>query len=642
MSVRSFRPSLRILQRSKRRKRGLTLLEVSGALGIVAVVGVGFANMAAESQLATKDKATAVRLKEVTDAASAYVRANYPQIVQAAALNTPITIGVTANEPGTSGLQDLQTAGFLGSNFQNRNPYNQQHAVQVIKRAANTQGGPERLEVLVNTYGGNLISDRSLPRVATLVGAEGGYIPVAAAAYSAANTTQGTIIGSYGGWRAPVANYAAAGATAPSTGHVASTLGFDGNSILADFLYRFQVPGMPEANKMHASIDMTGNDINNLAIIRGQGGKLNIQDDLYVNHDVGMGNDLTVGRDASVGRNASVGQALTVSGSGLAGQTSVQVTQGDLNVANGSAVISKDGSIGRDMDIGRDIRAAGVVYSDMFASEQGVNYAVSPASTTTLSTLNPEFLNADTLVYGSVIGKGISTPNPNSVSVKNQVEAITDPVQRAAYLKNLAAAYDAEVRSKAGTTNSAVRLGELLPRYVARGLYVVSSNGEVQSYVNGSLQTVGGGGRVPYPTYKDPTSGGFVPGCGTGEAQIYLSKMDDSYSQDLNQYLGMTKGTLPLQASGTACDQYGCMGVDTAGATTQASVIDVRLGTLNVASNATVTSGGDAWYVGLSGTPSGLNGAGQQIARTVLAQTFCHFNFNDGAQYAGADAGLTR
>lgn len=626
----------RFVDRMRRRKRGLTLLEVSGALGIVAVVGVGFANMAAESQLATKDKATAVRLKEVADAASAYVRSNYPQIVAAAPLDQAVSIGVAAGEPSTGGLQDLQTAGFLSSNFQNRNPYNQQHAVQVIKRAGSKPGAPERLEVLVNTYGGNMISDRSLPRVATLVGAEGGYIPVAPAAYSAANAEQGTIIGSYGGWRAPVANYAAAGASAPATGHVASTLGFDGNSILADFLYRFPVPGMPEANKMHASIDMTGNDINNLAVIRGQGGKLNIQDDLYVNHDVGMGNDLTVGR------NASVGQALTVTGSGLVGQTSLQMAQGDLNVANGSAVVSKDGSIGRDMDIGRDIRAAGVVYSDMFASEQGVNYAVAPATTTTLSTLNPEFLNADTLVYGSVVGKGISTPNPNSVTVKNQVEAITDPVQRAAYLKNLAAAYDAEVRSKAGTTSSAVRLGELLPRYVARGLYVVSSSGEVQAYVSGSLQTVAGGGRVPYPTYKDPTSGGFVPGCGTGEAQIYLSKMDDSYSQDLNQYLGTTRGTLPLQASGTACDQYGCMGVDTSGATTQASVIDVRLGTLNVASNATVTSGGDAWYVALSGTPAGLNGAGQQIPRTVLAQTFCHFNFNDGAQYAGADAGLSR
>lgn len=626
----------RLMDRMRRRKRGLTLLEVSGALGIVAVVGVGFAQMAAESQLATKDKATAVRMKEVADAAAAYVRSNYPQIVAAAPLDQAVSIGVAAGEPSTGGLQDLQTAGFLGSNFQNRNPYNQQHAVQVIKRAGSKPGAPERLEVLVNTYGGNPISDRSLPRVATLVGAEGGYIPVAPAAYNAANVAEGTIIGSYGGWRAPVANYAAAGATAPATGHVASTLGFDGNSILADFLYRFQVPGMPEANKMHASIDMTGNDINNLAVIRGQGGKLNIQDDLYVNHNVGLGNDL------SVGRNASVGQTLTVTGGGQAGQTSLQVAQGDLNVANGSAVVSKDGSIGRDMDIGRDIRAAGVVYSDMFASEQGVNYAVSPATTTTLSTLNPEFLNADTLVYGSVIGKGISTPNPNSVSVKNQVEAIADPVQRAAYLKNLAATYDAEVRSKAGATVNAVRLGELLPRYVARGLYVVSSAGEVQAYVNGSLQTVGGGGRVPYPTYKDPTSGGFVSGCGTGEAQIYLSKMDDSYSQDLNQYLGMTKGTLPLQASGSACDQYGCMGVNVSGATTQESVIDVRLGTLNIASNATVTSGGDAWYVGLNGTPSGLNAAGQQIPRTVLAQTFCHFNFNDGAQYAGADAGLTR
>ena len=140
MSVRSFRPPKGILKRIRNRKRGLTLLEVAGALGIVAVAGVGFANMAAESQLATKDKATAVRLKEVSDAAAAYVRANYPQIVAAAPLDTPVSIGVVAGEPSPAGLQDLQTAGFLGSNFQNRNPYNQQHAVQVIKRAPAAAG----------------------------------------------------------------------------------------------------------------------------------------------------------------------------------------------------------------------------------------------------------------------------------------------------------------------------------------------------------------------------------------------------------------------------------------------------------------------------------------------------------------------
>ncbi|MFC6048171.1 shufflon system plasmid conjugative transfer pilus tip adhesin PilV, partial [Methylobacterium hispanicum] len=198
MSIRSIQKEpLRLLHRLRRRKRGLTLIEVAGALGIVAVAGVGFAQMAADSQLATKDKATAVRLKEVTDAATAYVRSNYPQIVAVAPLNAPIQIGIVAGEGAAGGLQDLQSAGFLGSSFQNRNAYNQQHAVQVIKRAPAAVGGPERLEILVNTYGGNAISDSSLPRVATLVGAEGGYIPQAASAYTAAGTVQGNIIGAY-------------------------------------------------------------------------------------------------------------------------------------------------------------------------------------------------------------------------------------------------------------------------------------------------------------------------------------------------------------------------------------------------------------------------------------------------------------
>ena len=107
MSVRSFRPPKGLLKRIRNRKRGLTLLEVAGALGIVAVAGVGFANMAAESQLATKDKATATRLKEVSDAAAAYIRANYPQIVAVA----PLTIAPPARPKSTGLLCCLQPQG---------------------------------------------------------------------------------------------------------------------------------------------------------------------------------------------------------------------------------------------------------------------------------------------------------------------------------------------------------------------------------------------------------------------------------------------------------------------------------------------------------------------------------------------------
>lgn len=648
MSIRSIQKEpRRLLDRLRRRKRGLTLLEVAGALGIVAVAGVGFAQMAADSQLATKDKATAVRLKEVTDAATAYVRSNYPQIVAVAPLNAPIQIGIVAGETSAGGLQDLQTAGFLGSNFQNRNAYNQQHAVQVIKRPPAVAGGPERLDVLVNTFGGNAISDRSLPRVATLVGAEGGYIPEAAAAYSAAGTVQGNIIGAYGGWRVPTADYAGAGATAPSTGHVAATLGFDGTSILADFLYRFPVPGMPEANRMHADIDMTAHSINNLQRITGSGGGNSI--DLSNAGRVSIQDDLSVNRDTSTGRDLSVGRSATVTGTGMAGSPSLTVQQGDLKVSQGSMDIAQDALIGRDSTVGRDLVVNGQVYSDVFASLSGANYAVSPTTTTTVATLNPEFLNADTLIYGSVVGKSITTPNPNSQQVANTVAGMSfEDGQK--YIKTLSTQYNAEVRARAGTAGTAVRLGELLPRYVARGLYVVSSTGEVRAYVNGTLTTVGGGGRVPFPIYKDANTGAENYGCGIGEPQIYLSKMDDSYSVNLanagaggTSLIGHTSAQLPVTGTAYFCDSVGgCSNATVNGITTQQAITELRPGTINVASNATVATGADGWGVTFGGTPSGLDANGNQIARVVLAQTFCHFQFSEGGTYAVSEGGLNR
>ena len=632
MSIRSIQKEpRRLLQRLRRRKRGLTLLEVAGALGIVAVAGVGFAQMAADSQLATKDKATAVRLKEVTDAATAYVRSNYPQIVAVAPLNAPIQIGIVAGEGSAGGLQDLQSAGFLGSNFQNRNAYNQQHAVQVIKRAPAAAGGPERLEILVNTYGGNPISDRSLPRVATLVGAEGGYIPQAASAYSAAGTVQGNIIGAYGGWRAPTAYYAGAGATAPTTGHVAATLGFDGTSILADFLYRFAVPGMPEANRMHTSIDMLANDINNLKRITGSGGGNSI--DLSTANRIDIQDDLSINRDTTTGRDLSVGRGATIAGAGLAGQPSLTLLQGDLKVGQGSVDVAQDAAVGRDATIGRDAVVDGQVYTDVFASKKGVNYAVSPLTTTTVSTLNPDFLNADTMVYGSVIGKGISTPNPSSAQVLNAAKGMSfEAAQK--YIRDVSAQYDAEVKAKAGTATTAVRLGELLPRYVARGIYVVYQNGEVKAYQNGSLETVGSSGRVPYPITRDAKTGAESYGCGIGDRQIYLSKMDDSYSKNLQELISVSvsPGEVycpPHESVGGPCTQ-------------QNPTASLSAGTLNLASTANVTPGSDAWYVSLGGTEPGRDASGNFVPRQVLAQTFCHYQFTEGGSYALSERGLNR
>ncbi|MFC6047444.1 shufflon system plasmid conjugative transfer pilus tip adhesin PilV, partial [Methylobacterium hispanicum] len=407
----------------------------------------------------------------------------------------------------------------------------------------------------------------------------------------------------------PTGDYAGAGATAPTTGHVAATLGFDGTSILADFLYRFAVPGMPEANRMHTSIDMLANDINNLKRITGSGGGNSI--DLSTANRIDIQDDLSVNRDTTTGRDLSVGRGATIAGAGLAGQPSLTLLQGDLKVGQGSLDVAQDATVGRDATIGRDAVVEGQVYTDVFASKKGVNYAVSPLTTTTVSTLNPDFLNADTMVYGSAVGKGISTPSPSSAQVLNAAKGM--PFEAAQkYIRDISAQYDAEVKSRAGTATSAVRLGDLLPSYVARGMYVIQDTGEVMAYQGSQFGVINTSSVVPKPTNS----------CGIGEPQIYLSKMEDSYSysKNLGELISVstTPGEVycpPHESVGGPCSQQG-------GSTS------VSAGTLNIDlwSTANVRDDGTVWSVTFNSSPPGRN-QGVVVPRKFLAQTFCHYRF---------------
>jgi hypothetical protein len=126
--------------------------------------------------------------------------------------------------------------------------------------------------------------------------------------------------------------------------------------------------------------------------------------------------------------------------------------------------------------------------------------------------------------------------------------------------------------------------------------------------------------------------------------------MDDSYSVNLanggsggSPLIGWTKSQLRATGNAFFCDSSGsCYDPTVNSVTTDSAITELHPGTLNVASNATVTPGGDGWGVTFGGTPAGLDANGNQIARVVLAQTFCHFQFSEGGTYVASEAGLNR
>lgn len=215
---------------------GATLFDlVLYAIGLAFIL-VFLSQLLATNVKTVKGQQAAEQLKQVRQAAEAYITANFAAVDSQAA-SGPFVI-TTAT---------LQSAGFLGPSFLNTNAYNQTHAVLVRQISAGVD------QSLVVTNGGQTIDPVTAPLTAAMAGASGGYVP-------AANPTIAQ--GAYGGWQVALSPYIATGLVPPA-GHLAALAEYDNGALVAPWLNRFAVAGNPDANTMHTAIDMNGNIVNN-------------------------------------------------------------------------------------------------------------------------------------------------------------------------------------------------------------------------------------------------------------------------------------------------------------------------------------------------------------------------------------------
>lgn len=276
-----------------RRRKGMTLIETAIALAVFAVITASIVLSMAENAERMRARAVALKVSEVKDASHGYIRANYSALVTAAPL-APDAMVVLAGRPDQASAipaGSLQDDGFLPDSFIDANGYGQRHALLIQRTAAN------QINAIVTTYGGLEVPDSTLGKIASDIGAAGGYVPDQPLPGDA-----GQIVGAYGGWRTAFADWGPA-ATRPSAGHTAATLAFEDGSLLTDYLYRNDI-GIPEANRMNTDIDMNSNELNNVSRISGD-------PNVRIDTDVTIGQDLWAIRDANAGRNVNATQDVT-------------------------------------------------------------------------------------------------------------------------------------------------------------------------------------------------------------------------------------------------------------------------------------------------------------------------------------------
>jgi competence protein ComGC len=230
--------------------RGFGMLDLLIALAIVAAIVPMFFTMVTKRQSEVKEQAVARHMKQFSDGAAYYVKENFTTLYSAAGAGTVAIQAAT-----------IRGAGNLPAGFQTTNGYGQNYCL-LVRRSPSATPTKALLESFAVTEGGQTISPGRLPFVAAMIGASG------AAVENVAGAT--TFRGAFGGFQLLAANYQTANCsgTTVNVGRLASALFFDNQNLLADYLYRFEVPGRPEANTMSTSINMGGNNITNANEVR--------------------------------------------------------------------------------------------------------------------------------------------------------------------------------------------------------------------------------------------------------------------------------------------------------------------------------------------------------------------------------------
>ncbi|WP_435370909.1 shufflon system plasmid conjugative transfer pilus tip adhesin PilV [Escherichia coli] len=201
-----------------------------------------------QDYIQTKGWQTEARLvSNWTSAARSYIGKNYTTLQGSSTTTTPAVITTTM----------LKNTGFLSSGFTETNSEGQRLQAYVVRNAQN----PELLQAMVVSSGGTPYPVKALIQMAKdITTGLGGYIQDGK-----------TATGALRSWSVALSNYGAKS----GNGHIAVLLSTDELSGAAedtDRLYRFQVNGRPDLNKMHTAIDMGSNNLNNVGAVNAQTG----------------------------------------------------------------------------------------------------------------------------------------------------------------------------------------------------------------------------------------------------------------------------------------------------------------------------------------------------------------------------------
>lgn len=239
-------------------QKGLSLLEVLLSIAVMAVIGTGAAVVFDDWAKDRINRKVASEMKTLQETAEQYVTLNFDDVLA----DVP-NLGNVAELD----LDDLIGDGYLPPNFDARNSFNQEMKV-LIRHADDDAANGSVIEVVSVTDDLNgrdsRMEDGRLFEAATAGGPKIGLI---SALDLGANCCDGRIQSAYGAWSVDLDDFISVYNAAPGLdgGGYMAAYGRISVTSIADqpYLYRIDIDGQPQLNRMVTNLDMNNNDIVN-------------------------------------------------------------------------------------------------------------------------------------------------------------------------------------------------------------------------------------------------------------------------------------------------------------------------------------------------------------------------------------------
>lgn len=257
-------------------QRGALMVEAIALLGLMTMISPMIVRQTAERTTEMEDVAVAGQMKTIKDSLENYIRSDYTNLIPNPPQQAEFQKNIEASKLAPFLPASYIDSGAIRGNklaegfdvgvrgFCTEKQNKSTGKIEDCTLSASCECTRYKIVGMIVSKSDTEIPDKRAARVASMLGADGGYMRTKEVVDAISTTPEGAagamkkVLGAQGMWEVDDIDKYVTGTDATKGGRIAMSTVFSSGSS-ADYLYRKHVNGIPDANSMFTDLDMGGN-----------------------------------------------------------------------------------------------------------------------------------------------------------------------------------------------------------------------------------------------------------------------------------------------------------------------------------------------------------------------------------------------